>query len=251
MQRSGRAKGTWIGGMCCALILLAVVSTSGAQDGEEASDTGADVEMEESEAGDEVDESEADDECVERPLGWLARHALVSHLSDVYPWITQPIVEESLVTCEDDEPTRVEVSFEPHRIGPRWDRSWTFECERAGLAWSCEFPEEQTFVYLSDGDAGVPIEPDVEPDEALAALAAIVLQSEQPSGIPDPFDPSDPFLELTVESMLGVVRDEICAGLLVPVQLDPEAPRNQFCVERAPCDAPSCPWTVRVEGATE
>ena len=246
MRRSDRSSGgTWIRRACCVLLVLAVVSTSAAQDDEEsAEDDDADV---------EIDEAEDDDECVEQPLGWLARHGLVSHLSEVYPWITQPIVENSLATCEGEEGTRVQVIFEPHLTGPRWERSWTFECERSGLVWSCQFPEEQTFVYLSEGDAAVPIEEDVEPDEALEALAAIVLQSGAPPGIPDPFDPSDPFLDLTVESMLAVTRDEICEGLLVPVQLEPDAPKNQFCVERAECDAPSgdCPWTVRVEGTTE
>jgi hypothetical protein len=250
MRRSaGAIRGAWIRGVCCALLVLGAVSRSAAQDAEEADADAEDVEDAEVE-----DEAGAGDECVERPLGWLARRGLVSYLSDVYPWITQAIIEESLVTCEDDEVTRVQVTFEPHLSGPRWERVWTFECERTGtLSWSCPFPDEQTFVYLSEGDVGVPIQPDVEPGEALEALAAIVLQSNAPGGIPDPFDASDPFLELTVDSMLSVARDEICAGLLVPVQLDPEAARNQFCVERAECEAPDdlCPWTVRVEGATE
>ena len=242
--RDWRIRGVWTRGMCCAFLALAVVSTSAAQE---------EVEADAKEDSEELEE--VDEECVARSLGWLARDGLVSHLAEVYPWITQPIVEDSLVRCEDDEESEpVEVSFEPHLTGPRWERCWTLACERIGtLSWSCEFPEEQTFVYLSEGDVGVPIERDVSPSEALEALAAIVIQASAPPGIPDPFDPSDPFLDLTVESMLAVTRDEICAGLLVPVQLDPEAPQNQFCVERSPCGegGGACPWTVRVEGATE
>ena len=177
----------------------------------------------------------------------------MSYLTETYPWITRPIVEESLVTCADEE-TLVQVRFEPHLEGPSWDRTWTLACERSGmLDWSCEFPEEQSFVYLSEADVGIPISGEVSAADALAALSAIVLRSAQPGGIPDPFDASDPFLDLTVDSVLEVTRDEICAGLLVPVQLDAESPTHEFCVEREAC-APSggvCPWSVRVEGATD
>jgi hypothetical protein len=228
---------TWV---CCALLLLAAVSARSAED------DGEDV----------ADDEEA--ACVEQPLGWIARHGLVSHLAEAFPWITQPVVEDSLVTCEDeeeeDEDETVQVSFEPHLSGPRWERSWTLECEREGLLdWSCEFPEEQTFVYLSEGDVAVPISREVAPRDALQALAAMVLQSEAPGGIPDPFDASDPFLDLTVDSVLEVTREEICAGLLVIVQLDAGSEKNQLCVERAACAEPSgaCPWTVRAEGGTE
>lgn len=256
MRWNGRA----VRVLCCALLALAVVSRSAAQDGDAAPsdveqdvDAQQDADVEEDVEVEEDEEAEVEDECVEQPLGWLARRGLVSHLTESYPWITEPILEETLVTCEDDEETQVEVSFEPHLRGPRSERFWTLPCERIGLSWSCAYPEEQTFVYLASGDAGVPIARDVPPDEALEALAAIVIQSEGPSGIPDPFDPDDPYLDLTVDSMLAVTREEICAGLLVAVQLEPAAPRNQFCVERAACGASSrpCPWTVRVEGATE
>jgi hypothetical protein len=219
--------------LCCALLVLAVMPATHADDEEE------DAEAAESE------------ECVERPLGWLARSRLVSHLGESYPWITQVIVEESLVACAEED--TVEVSFEPHLSGPRWDRSWTLACERLGMfAWSCEFPEEETFVYLSEEDVGVRITRDVAAGEALEALAAIVLQSAGP-GIPDPFDASEPFRDLTVDSVLSVAREEFCSGLSVPIQLDPEAVKHQFCVEREACGAQSgsCPWSVRVEGATE
>jgi hypothetical protein len=98
----------------------------------------------------------------------------------------------------------------------------------------------------------VPISREVAPADALEALGEIVIQSSEPGGIPDPFDASDPFLDLTVDSVLSVTREEICTGLLVAVQLEADAPKNQFCVERPPCARPgACPWTVRVEGTTE
>src|SRR5262245_26935084 len=179
--------------VCCAL-LLAAVAARGAEDGVagndgvEASDAS---DADEVDADEDVDEDEVDvdEDCVEQPLGLLARHGLVSHLAQSYPWITQPIVEASLVACEDDDPTEVQVSFEPHLYGPRWERSWTLACQQVGwLGWSCEYPEEQTFVFLAEGDVAVPIAREVSPDEALEALGAIVIQSSEPGGIPDPFD---------------------------------------------------------------
>ncbi len=248
-MRGSKRKAMWA--LCCVL-LLAAIAARGADDGSQASDVAESEEVDAEEVDDD-EEVDIDEECVEQPLGLIARHGLVSHLAQHYPWITQPIVEASLVACEDDDPTEVEVNFEPHLFAPRWERSWTVSCERAGmLDWSCEYPEERTLVYLAEGDAAVPITPEVSPGEALEALAAIVIQSAEPGGIPDPFDASDPFLDLTVDSVLSVTREEICAGLLVAVQLDPESPKNQFCVERPQCATPgTCPWTVRVEGTTE
>src|SRR5262245_64724374 len=116
---------------------------------------------------------------------------------------------------------------QPHLIGPRWERSWTVACLREGtFDWTCEFPEEQTFVYLADGDSPVPIAREVDPNEALEALGAVVVQSAAPGGIPDPFDPSDPFLDLTVDSVLEVTREGICDGMVVSVQLGAEAPKD-------------------------
>ena len=231
-------RATWV--VCCALLALALVSAPAAQDDAEEDDEY------------EADVEEVDDECIEQSLGWLARRSLLALLAESYPWITQPVDETSLVTCVGEEDAPLQVAFESHLLGPRWERSWTLACERSGtFGWSCEFPEEQTFVHLSEADGPVPIGPEVSPGEALEALAAIVIQSEAPGGIPDPFDATDPFVDLTVDSVLTVTREEICAGLLVSVQLDPDDPENQLCAERA-CSAQGlCAWSVRVEGTTE
>ena len=197
----------------------------------------------------------ADDaeDCEEQPLGWLARYGLEQHLADAFPWLVQPILPDSLYTCAAEADPTVNVEFEPHLRGPGWERSWSVSCERLGLLdWGCEFPQEETFVYLSNPEEGVPIASDVSPAEAIEALAAIVIQSAGP-GIADPFDPKEPFRDLTIDSMLSVTREVICDGLFVPVQLDPESPTVQLCVERERCSARAgtCPLSARVQGTTQ
>jgi hypothetical protein len=193
-----------------------------------------------------------DEDCDEQPLGWLARYGLLRHLAHAYPWLHEPVVDDTLVACADEE-TVVDVSFEPHLAGPGWDRSWTIHCTREGmLGWSCDPPEDATFVYLSEGESAVPIGDDISTREALAALAIVVIQSSGP-GIADPFDASEPYRDLTPEAVLSVTREEFCRGATVTIQIDDEEPKLQLCVESVPCAATQapCPLSARVQGTVE